>query len=137
MDSHRYLLDTNILSDLIRHPTGSVFDHLESILPATACTSIVVSSEILYGVRKSPSEKLKQQAARVLALFDVLPLNKPVDEHYGEIRAHLERIGQTIGGNDLLIASHARALYLTLITANVSEFSRVPDLRIENWLDGS
>jgi predicted nucleic acid-binding protein len=53
----------------IRHPTGSVFDHLESILPATACTSIVVSSEILYGVRKSPSKKLKQQAVRVTLIL--------------------------------------------------------------------
>ncbi len=134
MDSHRYLLDTNILSDLIRHPNGPVFKQLESALPDTACTSIVVFSEIQYGVRKSSSEKLKRQALQVLALFDVLPLTKPVAEHYGDIRVYLERQGKTIGRNDLFIASHARALDLTLVTANVREFSRVPDLRIENWL---
>ena len=135
MDSHRYLLDTNILSDLIRRPTGLVFEYLEKILPETACTSIVVSSEILYGVGKSPSERLKKQAVQVLALFDILPLSKPVDEHYGQIRASLERVGQPIGANDLFIAAHARSLTLTLVTANVREFSHVPDLRIENWLN--
>jgi tRNA(fMet)-specific endonuclease VapC len=135
METHQYLLDTNILSDLIKNPSGPVFNHLESILPATACTSIIVSAEIRFGLCKGASEKLKIQAEKVLEVLDILPLEKPVDEFYGKIRALLNKAGQPIGGNDLLIAAHALALNLTLVTANVREFSRVPDLRVENWLE--
>jgi tRNA(fMet)-specific endonuclease VapC len=135
MDTHRYLLDTNILSDLIRNPSGPVFDYLKSILPATACTSIIVSAEIRFGLRKGASKKLQIQAEKVLGVMDILPLEKPVDLHYGEIRAFLNQAGKPIGGNDLFIAAHALALDLTLVSANVREFSRVPSLRVENWLE--
>ena len=137
MDTHRYLLDTNILSHLIRNPFGPVFDRLKSILPATACTSIIVSAEIRFGLRKGASKKLQIQAEKVLEAMamDILPLEKPVDLHYGEIRAFLNQTGKPIGGNDLFIAAHARALDLTLVSANVREFSRVPGLRVENWLE--
>ena len=135
MENHRYLLDTNILSHLIRHPSGPVFNYLESILPATACTSIIVSAEIHYGLCKGASDKLRTQAEKVLDVMDILPLEKPVDTYYGEIRALLNRKGTPIGGNDLFIAAHALALDLTLVTANVREFSRVPKLRVENWIE--
>ena len=134
MDSHRYLLDTNIISNLIRFPNGLVFSHLESILPDTACTSIVVSAEIHFGLIKKGSKKLNIQAKQILSVLDILPLEAPVDEHYGKIRAHLNNIGQPIGSNDLLIAAHSRALNLILVTDNMREFSRVPDLMVENWL---
>lgn len=134
METHQYLLDTNILSYLMRHPDGVVTHHLESIFPETACTSVVVSAEIHFGLNKSPSETLRRQALQILDALDILPLKTPVDEHYGDIRAYLNRMGQPIGGNDLLIAAHARALNLTLVTANVREFARVPGLRVENWL---
>ena len=135
MDTHRYLLDTNILSHLMRNPSGPVFKHLESILPATACTSIIVSAEIRFGLCKGTSEKLQVQAEKVLEVMDILPLEKPVDELYGETRAYLNQAGKPIGGNDLFIAAHALALDLTLVSANVREFSRVPSLRVENWLE--
>ena len=135
MDTHRYLLDTNILSNLIRNPSGPVFDRLKSILPATACTSIIVSAEIRFGLRKGASKKLQIQAEKVLEVMDILPLEKPVDLHYEEIRAFLNQGGKPIGGNDLFIAAHARALDLTLVSANVREFSRVPSLRVGNWLE--
>ena len=135
MDTHRYLLDTNILSHLIRNPSGAVFDNLKSILPMTACTSIIVAAEIRFGLRKGASEKLRIQAEKVLEAMDILPLEKPVDAHYGKIRAFLNRAGKPIGGNDLFIAAHALALDLTLVSANVREFSRVPELRVENWLE--
>jgi tRNA(fMet)-specific endonuclease VapC len=135
METHRYLLDTNVLSHLIRNPSGPVFDRLKSVLPATACTSIIVSAEIRFGLSKGSSEKLKIQAEKVLEVLDILPLEKPADEHYGKIRAFLNKAGEPIGGNDLLIASHALALDLTLVSANVREFSRVPGLHVENWLE--
>jgi tRNA(fMet)-specific endonuclease VapC len=74
MDTHRYLLDTNILSHLIRNPSGAVFDNLKSILPMTACTSIIVAAEIRFGLRKGASEKLRIQAEKVLEAMDILPL---------------------------------------------------------------
>ena len=67
--------------------------------------------------------------------IDILPLEEPADEHYGDIGAALERIGRPIGHNDLLIAAHARALGATLVTRNVDEFARVPNLEVESWPD--
>ncbi|MBU1171728.1 MAG: type II toxin-antitoxin system VapC family toxin [Proteobacteria bacterium] len=134
MEFHRYLLDTNIISHVIRNPQGPVFDHLETILPATACTSIMASAEIHFGLKKKASEKLIKQAELILSVIDVLPLESPADEHYGDIRAHLNRMGQPIGWNDLIIAAHARSLNLILVTDNVREFSRIPGLAVENWL---
>ena len=128
------MLDTNILSDLIRNPTGRVFRRLDAMLPDTACTSIVVAAEIRYGLTKGVSERLRRQTELILEAMEILPLKPPVDTHYGAIRTALDRAGQPIGANDLFIAAHARCLGLTLVTANVREFSRVPDLRIENWL---
>jgi tRNA(fMet)-specific endonuclease VapC len=134
MDAHRYLLDTNIVSHLIRYPNGPIFNRLESILPATACTSIIVAAEIQFGLRKKGSTKLSRQAKQILSVMDVLPLEPPAESHYGEIRNHLNRMGQTIGGNDLFIAAHTRSLDLILVTDNIREFSRVPGLKVENWL---
>jgi len=130
----RYLLDTNILSDLIRHPNGRIAEHLQQALPATACTSIVVASEIYFGLAKRGSEPLRRQAERILGALEILPLESPADRHYGEIRAHLTRRGELIGQNDLFIAAHARSLELILVTGNENEFSRVPGLTMENWL---
>ncbi len=70
-----------------------------------------------------------------MSAIDVLPLEEPVDRHYGEIRSELEGSGQPIGFNDLLIAAHARALGLTLVTNNVGEFRRVSGLSVEDWLE--
>ena len=134
MTVHGYLLDTNILSDLIRNPTGTVFHRIEAVLPSTVCTSIIVAAEIRYGLAKGASLRLQRQADRILGVLDILPLEPPVDSHYGAIRAALDRAGQPICANDLLIAAHARCLNLILVTANVREFSRVPDLQVENWL---
>ena len=131
------MLDTNILSDLIRHPDGRVAECLRAVLPATACTSIIVTSEIHFGLNKRGSKKLCQQAELILGALDILPLESPADRHYGEIRAALTRQGELIGQNDLLIAAHARSLRLTLVTANVREFSRVPGLVVENWLESA
>ena len=134
MEFCRYLLDTNIVSHLIRSPQGPILNRLESILPATVCTSIVVSAEIHFGLKKKASEKLIRQAMRVLSVMDILPLESPVDEHYGDIRTYLHHSGQPICGNDLIIAAHARSMGLILVTDNIREFSRVPGLSVENWL---
>ena len=130
----RFLLDTNILSDLVRHPRGRIFDRIKQVGEQNICSSLVVVAELRYGAAKRGSSRLTMQLETVLDAVDVLALEQPVDAVYGELRARLERAGQSIGGNDLLIAAHALALGHTVVTDNEREFSRVVDLRIENWL---
>ena len=130
----RYLLDTNILSDLIRNPGGPAARRLAVVGEVTACTSIVAACELRYGAAKKGSRQLAERVEILLESLEVLPLDKDSDRHYGEIRAQIERTGKPIGANDLLIAAHTLALDLTLVTDNVDEFVRVPRLRIENWL---
>lgn len=134
MGDYRYLLDTNIVSHMIRDPQGPVLKHLESIDSDTVCTSIVVAAEISFGLKKKASKQLIKQAQQILWVMDILPLKAPVDEHYGDIRAYLSQKGIPIGGNDLFIAAHARSLDLILVTDNTREFSRVPGLKHENWI---
>lgn len=133
----RYLLDTNIVSDLInRGRTSTVSAKLDKV-GSLVCTSIVVAAEIRYGVAKKGSSLLSKRAEAVLRSIPICPLGDPVDRHYAEIRVHLERRGTPIGPNDLLIAAQCRALKTCLVTANVGEFARVPGLAVENWLDQS
>jgi tRNA(fMet)-specific endonuclease VapC len=98
------------------------------------CTSIIVAAELRYGAVKKNSSRLSAQLEAVLGAVDVLMLEAPVDTVYGELRARLERAGRSIGANDLLIAAHALALGHAVVTDNEREFSRIDDLRIENWL---
>ena len=131
-----YLLDTNILSDLIRHPGGLVARRVEEVGQKEIFTSIIVAAELRYGCAKKGSAKLLERVQGLLETIPMLPLDMPTDAQYGLIRAELEAAGQPIGMNDLLIASHALALGLTLVTDNTSEFSRVRGLKVENWLRG-
>ncbi len=128
-----YLLDTNILSDLMRHPAGRIANRIAQT-EQRVCTSIIVIAELKYGIAKAGSRRFLIQLAAILGGIDVLPFESPADVAYAELRARLERAGRPIGANDLLIAAHALALDLTLVTANEREFARVPFLRIENWL---
>ena len=129
-----YLLDTNILSDLVRHPQGAVAKRIAEVGEDAICTSIIVAAELRYGAVKRQSERLTQQLELILSRLQILSFDAPMDEAYAAIRAHLERAGTPIGGNDLLIAAQARSLGLTVVTANLGEFSRVPDLSTETWL---
>jgi tRNA(fMet)-specific endonuclease VapC len=130
----RYLLDTNMLSDLIREPHGPVAQRISSTGENTVCTSIVVAAELRFGAAKSRSRKLIDRVDMILSALTVLPLEASADRHYGEVRHYLARQGMPIGPNDLLIAAHGLTLDLTVVTANMREFSRVPGLKVENWL---
>ena len=130
-----YLLDTNIISDIIRNPAGLAARHIEQMDPKDICTSIVVAAELRYGCAKRGSAKLFAKVEAVLETIPVLPLDVPVDSEYGGIRSALEAAGQTIGLNDVLIGAHAHALGLTLVTDNMREFNRIPGLSVENWLE--
>ncbi len=131
-----HLLDTNILSDLIRDPHGSVAKRIAEQGEATVCTSLIVAAEIRYGCAKKQSVQLTAQANAILEALIILPLEPPTDEIYGHIRHFLEAQGEPIGPNDFLIAAQALSHGLTLVTANEAEFSRVPKLKVENWLTG-
>lgn len=131
----RYLLDTNILSDLVHNPGGHVARRLAVLGETAVCSSIVVACELRYGAAKKRSARLSERVEVILGSLEVLPLDKESDRHYAEIRSHLERLGKPIGPNDLLIAAHALALDLTLVTDNFEEFARVPGLAVENWFD--
>jgi len=130
----RYLLDTNILSDLVRNPSGRIADRIAEIGDRQICTSVIVAAELRYGAAKKGSRQLTRQVAIVLGSLDILGLEAPADVTYGELRARLEQAGNLIGPYALLIAAHALSLGLTLVSDNEREFSRVHGLSIENWL---
>jgi tRNA(fMet)-specific endonuclease VapC len=128
------MLDTNIVSDFMRAPEGKAAARLDALGPDRACISIIVAAELRYGARKAKSPRIAALVESALAAIPILPLELPVDAAFAEIRNALAVHGRPIGPTDLFIAAHALALDLTLITASVREFSRVPGLRVENWL---
>ena len=129
----RYLLDTNAVSQLVRQPDGEVARRVAALEPGSFAISVVVAAELRYGAERRGSSRLSRQLEAVFSAIDVLPLEEPVDRHYGAIRSELERVGQPIGSNDLLIAAHAKALGVTLVTNNLGEFRRVSGLVVEDW----
>jgi tRNA(fMet)-specific endonuclease VapC len=128
------LLDTNIISDLIKNPHGGAAKRIAKIGEDNICTSIIVAAELRYGCAKSNSKRLRKAVDDLLGEMSVLPFDAPADVEYGAIRAELEAAGRPIGSNDLLIAAHARALGAKVVTANANEFKRVSGLAVENWL---
>jgi tRNA(fMet)-specific endonuclease VapC len=134
--SYRYLLDTNIVSALVRDPGGMVTRHIARAGEEKVCTSIIVACELRFGAAKKASQKLTGQLEQVLAVLPVLALEADADRRYGALRTELERAGTPIGANDMLIAAHALSLGLTLITDNEDEFRRVKGLTVRNWLAG-
>lgn len=134
MNATRYMLDTNIVSDLVRNPQGAVYERIAEIGSDAVCISIITAAELRYGCAKRGSAKLLHQVETIMEGLDILPLDMPADTEYGGMRAELEAAGQPIGPNDLLVAAHAHALGTVLVTANVAEFGRVRGLKLENWL---
>lgn len=132
----RYMLDTNIISDLIRNPQGKVARRIARVGDENVCTSIIVAAELRYGCAKSGSPRLLKAVEDLLGEIPVLPFDVPADAKYGDIRAALEAAGRPIGSNDFLIAAHAYATGATIVTANTQEFKRIRGLTVENWLSG-
>jgi tRNA(fMet)-specific endonuclease VapC len=128
------MLDTNIISDLIRNPQGRAAKRIAKVGEDNICTSIIVAAELRYGCTKSGSARLLKAVEDLFTEIDVLPFDVPADVEYGGIRAGLEAAGTPIGGNDLLIAAHACATGVTIVTNNADEFKRIPGLKVENWL---
>lgn len=127
------MLDTNIVSALVYEPQGTVYEKIVEVGEENVFTSIFVHAEIWYGVKKKGSEALSKKVANVTQRIYIAAFTMPGDRHYADVRLAL-RQGRNIGPNDLWIAAHALALDAVLVTANESEFARVPGLKIENWL---
>ena len=130
----KYLLDTNILSDAMNNPGGSVAKRMTETNDEDMFTSIIVAGELHFGVLNRGSKRLAQSLEKVLGKLDVVPFMPPAEKHYAAVRLTLERKGTKIGQNDTLIAAHAIALGAVVVTDNVKHFSQVPGLKIENWL---
>jgi tRNA(fMet)-specific endonuclease VapC len=130
----RYLLDTNVVSDLVRNPQGKVAQRIRAVGEARVSTSIIVAAELRYGAAKKASARLSAQLEAVLSALDVLPFEPPADALYAALRTALEEVGTPMGANDMLIAAHALALGCTIVTDNEREFARVRGLSCENWL---
>ena len=128
------MLDTNIVSDLIRNPQGRAAARLGLHGDDGLCVSVVTAAELRYGCAKRASARLLARVEAVLSAIDIVAFDVPADAEYGRIRASLESTGQPIGPTNLFIAAHAICLNVTLVTHNVAEFERVKGLRVENWL---
>lgn len=131
----KYLLDTNIVIYVLKRRPIEVLATFNEHANRMAISAITLS-ELLHGAEKSqkPSENLAT-IEDFCSRLEVLAYDAKASQHYGAIRAALEKSGQTIGVNDLHIAAHARSQGLVLVTNNVGEFSRVPALQVENWVD--
>jgi tRNA(fMet)-specific endonuclease VapC len=130
----RYLLDTNICVHLIRQRPGALLQKLTSLPVGEAGVSSVTVAELQYGVHKSSRPEQNAEAlAMFLAPLPVADFDYAAAETYGRIRARLERTGAPIGPLDTLIAAHAASLDAILVTNNLGEFGRVPELRVEDW----
>lgn len=132
----KYMLDTNICIYAIKNKPERVLQRLKENQQNGLCISAITLSELEYGAAKN-SNPQKNQAAimQLLLVLDVLPFDDRASMEYGKIRAYLEKQGTPIGPLDTLIAGHARAEGLVLVTNNVREFVRVPGLKVENWAE--
>jgi tRNA(fMet)-specific endonuclease VapC len=130
----RYLLDTNILSDLVRHPQGFVAARIAAEGASAVCTSIIVAAELRFGAAKRGSQRLSAQVETILSAIAIEAFDAPADAAYARLRVQLEAAGAPIGANDMLIAAHALALDCAVVTDNEDEFRRVRGLNVQNWL---
>lgn len=130
----KYMLDTNICIYIIKKKPEWIAEKFSECKVGDVCISSITLAELEYGVCKS-SSPIKNKLALMVFLsgIEIVSFDSRAAIEYGNIRADLEKKGTPIGANDLLIASHARALDLTLVTNNVKEFNRVEGLKIENW----
>jgi tRNA(fMet)-specific endonuclease VapC len=131
-----YMLDTDISSYIMKRSHDAVLKKLQEVPIGAVCISVITKSELLFGVEVSPRRQQDRAALdEYLRHVEVLDFSDQSALHYAEIRAALKASGTMIGANDLFIAAHARSLELILVTNNIREFGRVPNLRIENWTE--
>lgn len=128
------LLDTNICIYIINQKPPHVIERFKGFSAGEIGVSSVVAAELAFGVQKTGSARNRQALELFLAPLTIAPFDAACVWSYAKLRAHLEKIGQPIGSLDTMIAAQALALDLPLVTNNEKEFSRVPKLRLENWV---
>lgn len=130
----KYLIDTNICIYIMNHRPLDVINKFKKVELGEIGISAITISELQYGVAKSQHRKYNQvRLNEFTAPLEILPYDNTAAKTYGDIRSDLEKIGQTIGPLDLLIAAHAVSQNLTLVTNHEKEFVRIKDLKVENW----
>ena len=130
----RYMLDTNICIYIIKNKPKKVIIELKRHKPSEICVSAITYAELTHGVEKSMAvEKNRFALVLLFSNIEVLDFDIKAAIHYGKIRAYLEKQGTPIGPLDMMIAAHAMSLGYTVVTNNIKEFQRVPDLKLENW----
>jgi len=130
-----FMLDTNICIYIIKQKPLDVINRFKQIESSQIGISSITLSELFYGVSKSSKPAQNQIAlAQFVAPFEILPYDDDAAQYYGGLRAHLEKRGMTIGSLDMLIAAHALSIASTMVTNNEREFSRIPNLKIDNWV---
>jgi tRNA(fMet)-specific endonuclease VapC len=131
----KYILDTNICIYIIKRKPEKVFNRFNELMLGEVGISTITLAELQFGVAKSENPVKNQSALnKFLVPFEIVDFDFAATLEYGKIRSQLEKQGQPIGSLDTLIAAHARSLNLVLVTNNVREFSRIENLKIENWL---
>jgi tRNA(fMet)-specific endonuclease VapC len=133
----QYLLDTNILTELARHPFGQCARRMNVVGSGQVFTSVIVAGEVQYGIDRFKAFRLLRQMERVLETIEIRPLQIEVMASYSRLRFDLESRGLPIGANDMWIAAHALTEDAVLVTNNIREFSRVDGLKVENWMQAS
>lgn len=132
----KYMLDTNICIYAIKNKPEKVFSRMQNKLPEELCISAITLAELMHGVEKSAYPSKNYTALlKFISILTVLAFDDDAAQEYGKICAYLQKQGTPIGTMDMLIAGHARSLNLILVTNNVREFQRVPNLKIENWAE--
>ena len=131
----KYMLDTNICIGLIRQKPKPLIDRLVACLPGDVCVSSITVAELAHGAQKSSRVEQNMSALdEFLIPLEVKNFDQMAASAYGYIRTALERQGSAIGSMDMLIAAHALSLEVTLVTNNMGEFQRIPNLRLEDWM---
>ncbi|MFH1873225.1 MAG: type II toxin-antitoxin system VapC family toxin [Pseudomonadota bacterium] len=131
----RYLLDTNICIYIAKHNPPEVRERFVRHAAAELAMSVVTLGELRFGAEKSQArERALAAISQLTSVIQVAALPESAGEHYGQIRARLQRLGQPVGNNDLWLSAHARAEGWILVTNNEREFLRVEGLQVENWV---
>ena len=130
-----YLLDTNIISYWMRGDSRLI-EKIKTYSPSDLSLSTITLAEIYYGIEKSPNKKRERRLKikRIKSELGIYPFNEFAAEKYGAVRAALEKQGRLISERDTQIASIALANRLCIVTHNIKEFSRIPKLRVEDWM---
>ncbi len=131
----RYMLDTNICSYVLRDRPPTVRKRFEKAGDGNLAISTVVLAELLFGAARHPKgESIRREIEDFASRVAVLPWDESAADHYGDIRASLEKKGTPIGGMDMIIAAHARSIGATLVSNDLSHFEKVPGLKLANWV---